>query len=88
MPSLYDVPTKSEVYSIASRKLTHEELMMAAHEAVRDAAIFHEDPREWPSYQAFLGHQMSKVMLYYQIGQGDLEQLDEFVRLVKDRMEG
>lgn len=82
------VPTKLEEYSIAARKLTHDELLGVVHEVIKDARVFFEDPRAWPSYDMFLGHQISKALLHYQIGQGDLEELDKFVAMVTDRKEG
>lgn len=83
-----NVPTKSEKYSIAARKLTHEEMLGVAHDVVKDARIYFEDPRAWPSYDMFLGHQISKALLQYQIGMGDLDELDKFVSMVTDRKEG
>lgn len=77
------VPFKKELYSVAARKLTPEELMQAAYLCARDCRIFHEDPRVWPNYDVFIGHQISKYILEFQIN--ELVQIDSFIQLVYER---
>jgi hypothetical protein len=78
---MLDIPRKKEVYSVAARKLTPEELKHVAYLCEKECRIFHEDPRAWPNYDVFIGHQINKFMFEYQIG---LDQLDEFIKMVHE----
>jgi hypothetical protein len=79
---LYSIPMKKEIYSVASRKLTDEELRQVPYEVLHEARVYFDlpenngGPRKWPSYEAFIGFQIAKVTLIYQL---DREQLQYVV---------
>lgn len=62
------LPTKKEEWAVVARRLTPDELRAVVHEVWDDATVWHDDPRGWFSYAAFLGCQISKAAFRYQIG--------------------
>ncbi len=70
------LPTKKEEWAVVTRRLTSDELRAVVHEVYDDALIWHEDPRGWFSYAAFLGYQISKAVFRYQIGNHHKDQAE------------
>jgi len=88
MTLFLNMPMKSEAFSVVSRKLTDEEVGKLVYEVSHEARVYFDTaennggPRNWPSYEAFLGFKIANVALVYQL---DATQLQELVKGVYER---
>lgn len=80
------IATKREEYTIADRDYIGKnylpnELSCIASEVVDEARVYFDSPennggpRSWPSYEAFLGFQIAKVQLTYQMKKDELQEV-------------
>lgn len=71
---IFNIPTKSEVFSVAARRLTENELLRLAHEIIDTAGtIMREDPRQWTSYDAFIGFRLGVATTTYSLEADQIE---------------
>ena len=88
MASLFNIPTVPETYSIAARPLTPDEVALVPFSIIHEATCYFDSPacgggpRQWPSYEAFLGFKIADAALRYQL---DPQQLKDVVAEVYRR---
>jgi hypothetical protein len=73
---MLNIPTKPEVYKVAARKLTERELNQLIRQTVNESRIWFDEPRSWLTYDGFLGFQIHRAVVIYQL---DAPEINTFV---------